>query len=51
MTLFLPGSKDPAGIQTQKLFPFFIVLAKLVSSKTTAEVGVSTSDIIRLIFT
>ncbi|KAJ4906133.1 Polycomb group protein EMBRYONIC FLOWER 2 [Raphanus sativus] len=37
MTLFLPGSKDPAGIQTQKLFPFFIVLAKLVSSKTTAE--------------
>lgn len=42
MTLFLPGSKDAAGVETQELFPLFIMLASLVSSKTTAKVGVST---------
>ncbi|XP_033142202.1 polycomb group protein EMBRYONIC FLOWER 2-like [Brassica rapa] len=37
MTLFLPGSKDAAGVETQELFPLFIMLARLVSSKTTAK--------------
>ncbi|XP_013627352.1 PREDICTED: polycomb group protein EMBRYONIC FLOWER 2-like isoform X2 [Brassica oleracea var. oleracea] len=37
MTLFLPGSKDAAGVETQELFPLFIMLASLVSSKTTAK--------------
>ncbi|KAJ4907475.1 Polycomb group protein EMBRYONIC FLOWER 2 [Raphanus sativus] len=37
MSLLLSGSIDAAGIQTQKLFPLIIMLAKLVSSKPTAE--------------
>ncbi|RID69386.1 hypothetical protein BRARA_C01484 [Brassica rapa] len=30
-------SKDAAGVETQELFPLFIMLARLVSSKTTAK--------------
>lgn len=33
------------SIETQKLFPLYVFLARLVSPEPTAEVGVSTSDI------
>ncbi|CAG7880275.1 unnamed protein product [Brassica rapa] len=36
-------SKDAAGVETQELFPLFIMLARLVSSKTTAKVGSSSA--------
>jgi hypothetical protein len=37
MTVFLSGAID-AGVQTQKLFPLYILLARLVSPKPVAEV-------------
>lgn len=37
MTVFLSGTID-AGVQTQKLFPLYILLARLVSPKPVAEV-------------
>ncbi|CAF2321667.1 unnamed protein product [Brassica napus] len=36
MTVFLSGTID-AGVQTQKLFPLYILLARLVSPKPVAE--------------
>ncbi|KAL1197306.1 Polycomb group protein EMBRYONIC FLOWER 2 [Cardamine amara subsp. amara] len=36
MTVFLSGAVD-AGVQTQKLFPLYILLARLVSPKPVAE--------------
>lgn len=39
MSVFLSGTTD-AGVQTQKLFPLYILLARLVSPKPAAEVGV-----------
>jgi hypothetical protein len=36
MTVFLSGAID-AGVQTQKLFPLYILLARLVSPKPVAE--------------
>jgi len=43
MTVFLSGAID-AGVQTQKLFPLYILLARLVSPKPVAEVCIWTSD-------